>query len=442
MSTDRQERHCIVGAGFSGLAIAAALKRAGIAYDHLEADDQVGGNWYHGVYETVHIISSKKTTEYTDFPMPDDYPDFPSAKQMNDYLNAYTDHWGLREHIEFNTKVNLISPLDGDLWEIALESGEKRVYGGVVVCNGHHWDCRYPEYPGEFTGEVFHSKQYKNPEVLKGKRVLVVGAGNSGCDIAVEAARFGIESHISIRRPVWILPQTIGGVPMVQCLKPWMLGWMQNLSMRIMLRIVVGPYSQYGLEQPDYPVFARHPTINSQFLYALKHGKLKVHKDVKRLEGKTVEFVDGTKIEVDLIAYATGFHVSVPFVAPDVIQWKNGYPDLLAGIFSPRYKNFYVVGIGQPRYGAGPLLTVGAKALAVSILTQRKMKMPIGAMMAKLGQKPLNNYLMDPHKMLRDARKMIWMANKLPLIERLFFRKGDTKSGTPGTKDTPVHGGA
>ena len=429
---DRTERHCIVGAGFYGLAVAAAFKRHGIPYDQLEADDNLGGNWYHGVYETVHIISSKRTTQYTDFPMPEEYPDFPSAQQMLDYFHAYADAMGLREHIEFNTKAERIAPIAGERWEVTLANGETRMYRGVVVCNGHHWDCRYPEYPGVFAGETMHSKNYKRPEVLEGKRVLVVGAGNSGCDIAVESARFGEASHISIRKPVWILPQTIAGVPSVELLRPWMRGWMQNLAMKLVLRIFVGPYSQYGLWQPDYPVFARHPTINSQFLYALKHGKVQVHPEIKRLDGNTVEFVDGKKIEVDMIVYATGFHVSVPFVAPEVIEWTNGFPDLIVGLFSPRYKHFYVVGIGQPRYGAGPLLTLGADALARCVLVQPKMNRPIGAVLARLGQKPLDSYLMDPHKVMRDTRRMIWLANKLPFLEKVLFRG---KGPTPGPQD-------
>ena len=165
-------------------------------------------------------------------------------------------------HIEFNTEVSWIAPAAGDRWEVTLKSGEKRVYGGAVICNGHHWDCRYPKYPGEFTGEVLHSKHYKTPSTLKGKRVLVVGGGNSGCDVAVEAARFGVDSHISMRRGIWIMPQTIAGVPSIEFLRPWMRGWLQGFLMTILLRIFVGKMSRYGLQEPDYPVFSRHPTIS------------------------------------------------------------------------------------------------------------------------------------------------------------------------------------
>ena len=95
-------------ASFSG--VMAAFSRHGIPFDGSEADDQLGGNWYHGVYETVHIISSRKTTQYTDYPMPATYPDFPSAAQMLTYLHSYADHYRLQEHIEYNTNVRLVAP--------------------------------------------------------------------------------------------------------------------------------------------------------------------------------------------------------------------------------------------------------------------------------------------------------------------------------------------
>ncbi len=341
---------------------------------------------------------------------------------MLEYLNNYTDHFALRQHIEFNTEVTWVAPVEGDRWEVTLASGEKRVYGGVLICNGHHWDCRYPEYPGEFTGEVLHSKQYKNPQILKGKRVLVVGAGNSGCDIAVEAARFGVDSHISLRRGIWIMPQTIAGIPTVEFLAPWMRGWLQSVSMRLLLRIFVGKMERYGLQEPDFPIFQRHPTINSQLLYFLKHGRITPHRDVKRLDGKRIEFVDGESIEVDMLVYATGFNVSIPFLAPGVVTWQDGLPDLIQGIFPQRHKNLCVMGIGQPRYGAGPLLTLGAEALAQGILVQPKLKRPLGVVLQKLGGAPLEGYLMDPHEAMRNARKMIRTAKRLPFLERMLFR--------------------
>ncbi|MEM9488858.1 MAG: NAD(P)-binding domain-containing protein, partial [Myxococcota bacterium] len=270
---DRSDRHAVIGAGFCGLGVAAALKRNGIAYDQFEADDDIGGNWYHGVYENVHIISSRKTTQYSDWPMPEDWPDFPSAKQMLTYLRGYADHWQLRPSIEFETRVEHVRPVAGDRWELRLSSGETRIYGGVVVCNGHHWDRRMPEYPGHFSGQIIHSKDYKKPDILRGKRVLVIGGGNSACDIAVEAARFADSSHISMRRGYWFMPKIMFGVPTVELLKPWMNIHMQRAFIKGILRTIVGPYENYGLEHPDHKIFERHPTINTELLHFLRHGR-------------------------------------------------------------------------------------------------------------------------------------------------------------------------
>src|ERR1700704_1553331 len=170
---DRSTHMAVIGAGPVGLAVAKALLEHSIPYEQLEADDDLGGNWYHGVYETAHIISSRKTTEYADFPMPAEFPDFPSAQQMLEYLNSYAEVFKLRPHIQFRTKVLMCLPKNNPVaaisgsdkkdgrWEVELADGEKRIYKGVIVCNGHHWDKRFPTYPGRFTGEYIHSKDYK-----------------------------------------------------------------------------------------------------------------------------------------------------------------------------------------------------------------------------------------------------------------------------------------
>ena len=211
---DTKEKHLIIGAGPIGLAHAKALKFKQIPYDQVEADDDVGGNWYHGVYETAHIISSKKVTEFKDYPMPDDYPDFPSRQNMYDYIKDYANHFDLEQVVEFNTKVIFVRPVENNLWEVTLDNGDVRIYKGVLVCNGHHWSQRHPKYPGTFTGEYFHSKEYKKPEQLKGKKVLVIGGGNSACDIASEAARVGVDCSMSMRSGIWFFPKTIFGKPL------------------------------------------------------------------------------------------------------------------------------------------------------------------------------------------------------------------------------------
>lgn len=420
---DRSQVLAVIGAGPVGLAITKALKTHGVAYEQLEADDDVGGNWYHGVYETAHIISSKKTTEYSDFPMPADYPDFPSRQQMLDYLRSYADHFELRPQIQFNTKLVMARPLADERWELELANGEKRIYKGLLVCNGHHWQRRWPHYPGEFAGEYLHSKDYKRPEQLAGQRVLTIGGGNSACDIAAEAARVGAASDLSLRRGYWFLPKTIFGLPLVELIKGWIPVAAQRVFLKACLRIVFGKYERYGLPQPEHKIFAAHPTINSEMLHYVKHGRIKPRVDVARYEGRRVHFVDGTSDEYDVVVCATGYHVSFPFLPPGLVPVAGSVAQLYGGFALPDYKNLYVIGTAQPRYGFGPLATLGGDLLARIVKLQDEMELPIGLVLKESGEKLPTTHLVNPHEALRKMRLARLMLPLLARKERRLRRK-------------------
>ncbi len=412
---DRSHSMAVIGAGPVGLAIAKGLKEHGIPYEQLEADTDVGGNWYHGVYETAHIISSKKTTEYSDFPMPADYPDFPSRRQMLDYLRSYADHFNLRSQIQFKTKLVMACPQPDGRWELELSNGEKRIYKGLLVCNGHHWDKRFPTYPGKFEGEYIHSKDYKKTEQLTDKRVLVVGGGNSACDLASEAARVAQCSHISLRRGYWFLPKTIAGIPMVELIKGWMPVPAQRLMLRAVLRIIFGKYERYGLPRPDHKIFEAHPTVNSELLHYVKHGRIKPRPDISRFEGRNVIFVDGSEDEYDMVICATGYNVSIPFLPHGMVPVKGSIAQLYAGIALPDYKNLYIIGTSQPRYGFGPLATIGADLIARIVKLQDRMELPIGTVLKESGDRLPTTHLIDPHVAMRKMKRAKLM---LPLLLR------------------------
>jgi uncharacterized NAD(P)/FAD-binding protein YdhS len=414
--TDCRDKFLIIGAGPSGLAMAKALKEAGIPYEQVEADEDVGGNWFHGTYQTAHIISSKKTTEFSDFPMPADFPDFPSRQQMCDYLRLYADTFDLRVNIQFKTKIVMVRPAEGELWEIETANGECRIYKGVLVCNGHHWDRRFPSYEGNFTGEYIHSKDYHSPEQLAGKKVLVIGGGNSACDIVSEAARVAQSAHLSLRRGYWFLPKTLFGKPAVESPVLFLPVSIQRLLLKFILRIVVGKYENYGLPEPDHSIFDHHPTISSEILHYLKHGRITPHPDISRFEGQIVYFKDGTSEEFDLVVCATGFYVSFPFFPDNLIPVKNGNLAMLyGGCVLPDYKHLYVIGTQQTRYGIGPLLTPASKLIAKMIKLQDQMELPIGLVMKESGAKLPESHLVDPIAALRLMR----LANyTLPLLLR------------------------
>jgi len=438
----------VIGAGPVGLAVAKALLEQSIPYEQLEADDDLGGNWYHGVYETAHIISSRKTTEYADFPMPSEFPDFPSAQQMLEYLNTYAEVFKLREHIQFRTKVVMCWPQhspvanppssvsvdthddqstrdpdatarDSDRndqrWEVELASGEKRVYKGVIVCSGHHWDKRFPNYPGEFTGEYIHSKDYKNPQQLIDKRVLVIGGGNSACDLASEAARVGRSCDLSLRRGYWFLPKFLFGVPLPELVPSWVPVWAQRLFLKAVLRVAIGKYEDYGLPKPDHRIFEAHPTLNSEILHYLKHGRIRPRPDIARFDDRRVVFVDGSSEEFDMVVCGTGFHLSFPFLPAGLVPVQGSNALLYGGCTLPDYKNLYIVGTPQVRYGFGPLITPAATLLCRLIRLQDQMELPIGLVLKESGAHPPTTHLVDPHKALRHMR---YAKYTLPLLLR------------------------
>ncbi len=397
------ERMLVIGAGPTGLAMAKALKQAGIPYLQVEATGHVGGNWAHGVYETAHIISSRKTTEYADHPMPADYPDFPSAAQMKAYFEAYTAANGLDQHLRFDAEVTAVSPAAGGGWEVRF-GDRAEIFKGVIVCNGHHWKRSLPAWVEGFTGEVLHSKDYVRPDQLRGKRVLVLGGGNSGCDVISEAARVSSAAEWSLRRGYWIMPKTFLGIPSVELMKPWLPVFAQRIVMRAAIRLVVGRYSDYGLPQPDHRLFDAHPTINTEVFHYLKHGRIRVRPDVASVEGRLVRFADGSFAEYDIVVSATGFDLSYPFLPAGTVPVRGKVAELYAGMLRPEHRHLYVIGGYQPRYGIGPLLRPLALVLADWVRFQDELTIPLGELLRRVGLRPAKTHLVDPHAAIRQMR--------------------------------------
>ena len=294
------------------------------------------------MYNSTHIISSRDTTGYAEFPMPRSYPDFPSRDQMLAYLRSYAEAFSLRELIRFRTEVTSLVPVTPDGvggWDATMRLPDGTVvtrrYAGVAVCNGHHWDRRIPTRPGTFSGLQIHSKDYRNPSDFQGSRVLVVGAGNSGCDIAVEASRHFGHSLISMRRGYHFLPKTVLGIPAAELDLPWLPLWAQRAFLGTMVRVIHGSNERYGIPDPDHRLFDRHPVVNSEMLHALRHGRVEYRPDIERFDGNTVIFIDGRREEVDTIVWATGFAVSFPFLDRDIFEWENGIPKRVFGMLPP-----------------------------------------------------------------------------------------------------------
>jgi hypothetical protein len=427
------ERHLVIGAGPVGLAMAAALKRRGIPFDLVDAGSGVGGNWLHGVYRTAHIVSSKKATEYTDYPMPADYPDFPSADQMLAYLTAFAKDRGLLASAEFNKKVASAAPDTSGRWTVKFEDGEERTYKGVVVCNGHHWDKRYPTFRGDFTGEILHSKDYVGPAQIEGKRLLVIGGGNSGVDMACDAGRFGRSCDISLQSGYWYLPKTFLGRPLTD-LPIWRLPiFVQRALLKTIAAISIGDYRRYGLQKPNHKIFDRHPAFGTDLLSAIRLGRVKPRPAIDHVDGQTVTFVDGTTGTYDMMVAATGFNTSFPFLPDALVRVKHNVVQVYGGAFPPGVRGLYIVGWAQARNGFGRLITPLSDLYARMIALQDELELPLGTLMeSSFTQRLPTTHLVDPEKSRREIRLAHWILPLLKLRDHRMARKQKLNSDKSG----------
>src|SRR4051794_16299173 len=307
---------CVIGAGSSGIAAVKALNQRGIAFDCFEKSDRVGGNWVFrntngmsSAYKSLHINTSRDRMAYADFPMPADYPDFPHHTQVAAYFDAYVDHFGLRERITFQTGVAHAEPEDGG-WRVTLDDGEQRFYRALLVANGHHWDPRWPEPAFEgsevFQGVQMHSHHYTgdDPTLFAGRRVVVLGMGNSAMDIAGEATQSAERVFLAARRGAWIVPKYLFGRPLDQIITAARIPLpVRQRIMQTTLRAAIGDMERYGLPTPDHRVLEAHPTISDTILTRLTHGDITCKPNIARLTTDSVVFADGSSERADVVVY-------------------------------------------------------------------------------------------------------------------------------------------
>ena len=344
--------YAIIGAGPSGLSAAKALQDAGLAWQGFELGQDVGGLWnMHNprstVYASAHLISSKSQTEFKDFPMSPTAADYPRQDELLAYFQAYAREFDLYKHFRFGAEVECLEAVEAGGWNLYLKGETQAQYfAGVILANGTLSEPNIPQFKGEFTGEFMHSAAYKTAEVFEGKRVLVIGAGNSGCDIAVDAVHRAKKIDMSVRRGYYFVPKyvfgkpsdTVGGkIKLPRPLKQWvdtkLLSWFTGDPVR------------FGFPKPDYKIYESHPIVNTLILHHLGQGDLKVKADIERFEGKTVHFKDGSQEDYDLILLATGYKLHYPFIEQKYLNWQGDCPQLYLNIFHPQRDDLFVAGL-------------------------------------------------------------------------------------------------
>jgi hypothetical protein len=362
-------RVCVIGAGAAGLEAVRVFREAGHDVVALERTDRVGGHW-HTDYEALHLITPRDVSGFAGDPMPADYPLFPSRDQVRQYLERFADDHDLRRHVRFGVEVTAVTSPDAGVsgWDVTTSDGATGHWDAVVVANGHHWDPALPSMAADFTGRSLHSSQYTGPADLEGDRVLVVGAGNSGCDLAVDAVSARKQVSIAIRHGHVFQPKTFFGkgrnqLPLLAKLP----GWLAERVQRTLVRVSVGSPADYpGLQEPPTRNLNRQPPIvNDLLLYWLQHGRITARPGVTGVSGRTVNFADGSSGEFDTVLWATGFHVTLPFLAPDLLTWRSGAPLRVGGMTVPvGVSRLYTVGLASPRGAQFPVFSAQARLAA------------------------------------------------------------------------------
>jgi hypothetical protein len=353
----------------------------------------VGGNWRYendngqsSAYRSLHINSARKLMSYRAFPMPEDYPDYPSHWQVAKYFDDYVEHFGLREGITFNTEVVAARPVDGE-WEVTVDDGggdgrKSTRYRAVLVANGHHWNPRWPEpaFPGseEFEGEQIHVHHYREADLLVGKRVLVLGIGNSAVDVAVESSRIGEKTFLAMRRGAYVIPKFLGGKPIDEAAPPVTTRLpmpVRRLFMGRLLKLTVGEMTDYGLPKPDHKLLEAHPTVSSELLPRVGHGDIAIKPNIDRFAGgRTVRFEDGSEEEIDLVVYCTGYKIAFPFLDPEVFEAKDNRMPLYRRVAAPDQPGLFFIGFVQP---LGPIMPIAeAQSEWVADLLQGRTALP------------------------------------------------------------------
>jgi hypothetical protein len=368
---------CIIGAGSSGIAGAKVLAEHGVPFDCFEVSDEVGGNWAFGnangmssAYRSLHINTSRERMEYSDFPMPKDWPDFCHHALIKQYFNDYVDHFGIRDRITFSTAVKRAARGPDGVWEVALSTGETRHYDAVVVANGHHWDPRWPEpaFPGAdtFAGRQMHSHEYVDTQGFEGKKVVVLGMGNSAMDIAVEVSLVTERTLLAARRGAWIIPNYLFGKPSDQLpVNPRIPFSLRQRWVHELVKRVVGSPAAFGLPEPDHIVGQAHPTISNYILARVAHGEVVPKPNIAALEGTSVRFADGSVEEdVDVVVYCTGYKVTFPFFDEDLISAPDNDLPLYRRVFHPEVDNVFFLSLLQPLGATMPLAEAQAHWVA------------------------------------------------------------------------------
>lgn len=347
----------VIGAGACGLAAAKYLLEVGFDVTVFEIGSQIGGMWCYrndngrsSAYRTLHINTSRGVTRFSDLDFDDETQPFPDHFDMHRYLVQYADHFGVTPCIRFNSKVERIEPAfdpkrEPPCWRVTLADGQAEDFDSVIVATGHlTMPLEVPEFQ-KFTGEYLHSHHYKEPEPYVGKRICVVGIGNSACDIASDVCVTSPRTVLVARSGVVILPKLMFGRAFTditaQIQRPWIPRSLRRRLTRFLVWLVHGDMTKLGFQKPTVNT---HVTSNATVVTDIAYRRIAVKPGITRVEGQTLHFEDGTAEEFDSLIAATGYEIDLDFLPPEVLKVENNELDLYMRIVPPEWPGLYLMG--------------------------------------------------------------------------------------------------
>jgi cation diffusion facilitator CzcD-associated flavoprotein CzcO len=349
----------VIGAGAAGLCAAKYLKQAGFQNITIfEIGTQIGGMWCYqndsgrsSAYKTLHINTAKNLTNFSDYPFDSTVQFFPSHWDMHRYLISYADHFGLTPLIRFGTRITDVKPLfvpgrEEPRWVLTLENGAQQSFDRVIVANGHLSEPHHVAELQGFTGQYLHSHDYREPEPFVGKRICVVGAGNSAFDIASDVCVNSPYCVLVARSGVLIAPKLILGHPFtdvsMRLYRDWIPEFVRRRLLRALVFLVHGRMTDLGFK----PLTKRtHPTSNATIVQHVAYRRVMVKTGIEGVRGQTIRFDDGSENEFDVIIAATGYSIDLPFISSEIVPVKDNRIDLYKRIVPPGWPGLYFVGM-------------------------------------------------------------------------------------------------
>ena len=354
---------CLIGAGAAGLAAGKALADRGIAFDWFEKGSMVGGLWRidndnggAAAYKTLHLNSSRPLTQYPSYPMPEDWPDYPPHEMIATYFQSFAEDNHLLERITFRTEVTSVEPLPGDGpagghgWAVTVAGGQRRTYRNVMVANGHHGAPNIPDFPGEFTGADAARPRLPRPGHVHRPGRRGGRGGNSGMDIACDAAKVAHRVYLVTRHGVHVIPKYAFGKPVDQLGNPLM-GYIpfpvERTLYETIMRLSTGRPEDRGLPKPDHRLLHAHPTVSAELYDRVGHGDITMKPGIEALDGDQIRFDDDSVVHADILVYATGYRITLPFLAPDVYDPAHNAMPLYQRVVSPDRPGLFFIGFIQ-----------------------------------------------------------------------------------------------